>query len=222
MTSETPTIVLVHGAFADSSSWNGVIANLRARGYSVLAAANPLRGLDSDAAYVAAVLDSVDGPCVLVGHSYGGSVITVAAENRPDVTALVYIAAFIPDTGESAFQLRPVRPPAGRHRHRLAHHPRLRPAHHRRQEHPPGSPALHGRPRLGAHRRNPRLPRGFRLRAGRRHRPDRAGGHEVTPAVEPARRPGPDPRGLVRFSDSPPTYLRRNSTPRTNAACPEC
>ncbi|WP_067536218.1 alpha/beta fold hydrolase [Nocardia crassostreae] len=105
MTSASPTIVLVHGAFADSSSWNGVIGNLRARGYSVLAAANPLRGLDSDAAYVASVLDSVEGPSVLVGHSYGGSVITVAADARTDVTALVYIAAFIPDIGESALQL---------------------------------------------------------------------------------------------------------------------
>lgn len=103
--STTPTIVLVHGAFADSSSWNGVIERLRGAGYSVLAAANPLRGLDSDAAYVASVLDTVEGPCVLVGHSYGGSVITVAAEAKPNVAALVYIAAFIPDAGESALEL---------------------------------------------------------------------------------------------------------------------
>ncbi|MGW4715798.1 alpha/beta fold hydrolase [Nocardia sp. NPDC004260] len=101
----TPTIVLVHGAFADSSSWNGVIERLRAQGHPVIAAANPLRGLDSDAAYVASVLDSVEGPSVLVGHSYGGSVITVAAAGRSDVEALVYIAAFIPDVGESALQL---------------------------------------------------------------------------------------------------------------------
>ncbi|WP_043724396.1 alpha/beta fold hydrolase [Nocardia asiatica] len=103
--SPAPTIVLVHGAFADSSSWNGVIERLRAQGHSVIAAANPLRGLDSDAAYVASVLDSVEGPCVLVGHSYGGSVITVAAEGKSEVRALVYIAAFIPDEGESALQL---------------------------------------------------------------------------------------------------------------------
>ncbi|MBF6339959.1 alpha/beta hydrolase [Nocardia abscessus] len=103
--SSAPTIVLVHGAFADSSSWNGVVERLRAQGHSVIAAANPLRGLDSDAAYVASVLDSVEGPCVLVGHSYGGSVITVAAAGKTEVEALVYIAAFIPDEGESALQL---------------------------------------------------------------------------------------------------------------------
>ncbi|PXX71124.1 pimeloyl-ACP methyl ester carboxylesterase [Nocardia tenerifensis] len=101
----TPTIVLVHGAFADSSSWNGVVETLRAQSYSVVAAANPLRGLDSDAAYIASVLDDVDGPCVLVGHSYGGSVITVAAAGKSTVRALVYIAAFIPAEGESALEL---------------------------------------------------------------------------------------------------------------------
>ncbi|WP_067835745.1 alpha/beta fold hydrolase [Nocardia lijiangensis] len=104
-TAPKPTIVLVHGAFADSSSWNGVIEPLRAQGYSVVAAANPLRGLDSDAAYVAAVVDGIEGPCVLVGHSYGGSVITVAAAAQDTVTALVYIAAFIPAEGESALEL---------------------------------------------------------------------------------------------------------------------
>ncbi|MTE13478.1 alpha/beta fold hydrolase [Nocardia aurantiaca] len=100
-----PTIVLVHGAFADSSSWNGVIARLRAEGYSVLAAANPLRGLDADAAYVASVLDTIEGPIVLAGHSYGGSVITVAAHEMASVKALVYIAAFIPAEGENALEL---------------------------------------------------------------------------------------------------------------------
>ncbi|MEU0539879.1 alpha/beta hydrolase [Nocardia sp. NPDC005978] len=106
MSSENnPTIVLVHGAFADSSSWNGVVANLRAQGYSVVAAANPLRGLASDAAYVGSVVDSIDGPVVLAGHSYGGSVITVAAAGKTNVTALVYIAAFIPAEGESALEL---------------------------------------------------------------------------------------------------------------------
>lgn len=99
------TVVLVHGAFADSSSWNGVVERLTAQGHSVLAAANPLRGLDSDAAYVASVLDTVAGPCVLAGHSYGGSVITVAAQGKTNVTALAYIAAFIPDVGESALEL---------------------------------------------------------------------------------------------------------------------
>ncbi|WP_280331429.1 alpha/beta fold hydrolase [Nocardia wallacei] len=99
------TVVLVHGAFADSSSWNGVVERLTAQRHSVLAAANPLRGLDSDAAYVASVLDTVADRCVLAGHSYGGSVITVAAQGKPNVSALVYIAAFIPDIGESALEL---------------------------------------------------------------------------------------------------------------------
>ncbi|WP_194820037.1 alpha/beta fold hydrolase [Nocardia sp. XZ_19_385] len=103
--STEPTVVLVHGAFADSSSWNGVVENLRAQGYSVLAAANPLRGLASDAAYIASVLDTIEGPVVLAGHSYGGSVITVAAAGKANVTALVYIAAFIPAVGESALEL---------------------------------------------------------------------------------------------------------------------
>ncbi|MET8431000.1 alpha/beta hydrolase [Nocardia sp. NPDC004860] len=101
----TPTVVLVHGAFADSSSWNGVIEILAAEGVSVLAAANPLRGLTSDAAYVASVVDSIDGPVVLAGHSYGGSVISVAAQGKPQVTGLVYLAAFIPEAGESALAL---------------------------------------------------------------------------------------------------------------------
>ncbi|MEV0355276.1 alpha/beta hydrolase [Nocardia sp. NPDC050697] len=100
-----PTIVLVHGAFADSASWNGVIARLRADGHRVLAAANPLRGLAADAAYVASVLRTVEGPVVLAGHSYGGSVITVAAAGQPNVAALVYVAAFIPEAGESALEL---------------------------------------------------------------------------------------------------------------------
>jgi pimeloyl-ACP methyl ester carboxylesterase len=100
-----PTVVLVHGAFADSSSWNGVVADLTKRGYPVVAAANPLRGLDSDASYVADVVNNVHGPVVLVGHSYGGSVITEAATKTPNVRALVYIAAFAPETGESALGL---------------------------------------------------------------------------------------------------------------------
>ncbi|MEV6900387.1 alpha/beta hydrolase [Amycolatopsis sp. NPDC051372] len=100
-----PTIVLVHGAFADSSSWNGTLERLRRHGYPVIAAANPLRGVASDGAYVKALVDSVDGPVVLVGHSYGGSVITAAAVGDPKVQALVYIAGFIPEQGESAAAL---------------------------------------------------------------------------------------------------------------------
>jgi pimeloyl-ACP methyl ester carboxylesterase len=100
-----PTVVLVHGAFADASSWNGVVKRLQHDGYRVIAPANPLRGLASDAAYIHSVLESVDGPIVLVGHSYGGAVISEAAAGDAQVKALVYIAAFAPDKGESALEL---------------------------------------------------------------------------------------------------------------------
>ncbi len=100
-----PTVVLVHGAFADSSSWNGVITILQRNGYKVVAAANPLRGVRSDANAVADVLKSIESPVVLVGHSYGGSVISEAAEGRPNVKALVYVAAFAPEAGETALGL---------------------------------------------------------------------------------------------------------------------
>jgi len=99
------TVVLIHGAFADASSWRGVVERLRARGHRVLAAALPLRGLASDATYIRSLLQSIAGPVVLVGHSYGGSVITQAAAGLPQVKALVYIAAFVPDVGESALEL---------------------------------------------------------------------------------------------------------------------
>jgi pimeloyl-ACP methyl ester carboxylesterase len=96
-----PTVVLVHGAWADSSSWNGVIEQLHRAGYPVVAAANPLAGLDQDSATVASLLRSIKGPIVLVGHSYGGAVITNAAAGNPNVKALVFIAAFAPDQGET-------------------------------------------------------------------------------------------------------------------------
>jgi pimeloyl-ACP methyl ester carboxylesterase len=97
-----PTIVLVHGAFADSSSWNGVVPILRQHGYSVVAAANPLRSVASDGAYVHALLASINQPVVLVGHSYGGMVISNAANGLSNVKALVFVAAFAPEAGESA------------------------------------------------------------------------------------------------------------------------
>ncbi|MGW1544452.1 alpha/beta fold hydrolase [Streptomyces sp. NPDC002309] len=100
-----PTVVLVHGAFADSSSWNGVIKELKEDGYPVVAAANPLRGLSSDAASVKSLLATIQGPVVLVGHSYGGAVITNAAHGADNVKALVYADAFLPDKGESANDL---------------------------------------------------------------------------------------------------------------------
>jgi pimeloyl-ACP methyl ester carboxylesterase len=98
-----PTIVLVHGAFAESASWNRVIEPLSAAGHRVIAAANPLRGLAADAAAVSDVVRQIEGPVVLVGHSYGGAVITnVDAAN---VVALVYVAAFAPAPGETCFAL---------------------------------------------------------------------------------------------------------------------
>ena len=100
-----PTIVLVHGAFAESSSWNRVMAPLIDEGYPVLAVANPLRGVKRDADYVAAVLDGIDGQIVLVGHSYGGTVISNAATGNGRVTALVFVGGFAPDAGESAAAL---------------------------------------------------------------------------------------------------------------------
>jgi pimeloyl-ACP methyl ester carboxylesterase len=100
-----PTIVLVHGAWADSSSWSGVIKRLRRDGFTVLAPANPLRSLTSDSAYISSFLGQVTGPVVLVGHSYGGMVITNAATGHANVKALVYVSAFIPDQGDSAFAL---------------------------------------------------------------------------------------------------------------------
>jgi pimeloyl-ACP methyl ester carboxylesterase len=100
-----PTIVLVHGAFAESSSWNGVARHLLAAGHPVVAAANPLRGLADDAAAVSDVVRAIDGPVVLVGHSYGGMVISNVAHDAGDITALVYVCAFAPDAGESAFEL---------------------------------------------------------------------------------------------------------------------
>ncbi|MEI7033617.1 alpha/beta hydrolase [Streptomyces pratensis] len=101
-----PTIVLEHGAFADAASWDGVVARLQRAGYPVVSAANPLRGPATDAAYLRSVLDHVDGPVVLVGHSYGGTVISQAAAGLEDkVKALVYIAAFLPDAGESSLGL---------------------------------------------------------------------------------------------------------------------
>ncbi|WP_436532305.1 alpha/beta fold hydrolase [Actinoplanes sp. HUAS TT8] len=103
MVSGKPTIVLVHGAFADGSGFQPVARQLILAGYPVVAAPNPLRGLSSDAAYLGALLDHVEGPIVLVGHSYGGAVISAAA--RSDVRALVYLAAFVPEAGESAQSL---------------------------------------------------------------------------------------------------------------------
>lgn len=105
MSEQKPTIVLVHGAFADSSSWNGVVDRLQSHGYPVVAASNPLRGLTGDSDYVRQLVAAIDGPVVLAGHSYGGSVISNAAGGLDNVKALVFVAAFLPDEGESAVAL---------------------------------------------------------------------------------------------------------------------
>lgn len=104
MTAPTPTVVLVHGAFADATSWSGVIEELQREGIPVVAPPNPLRGLAADAAYVASVAAQIDGPVVLVGHSYGGALITVAGVTE-NVVGLVYVAAYVPEEGESLGEL---------------------------------------------------------------------------------------------------------------------
>jgi pimeloyl-ACP methyl ester carboxylesterase len=100
-----PTIVLVHGAFSDASGWSGVIKRLQEDGYPVIAPANPLRSLSGDSAYISSVLDQTPGPLVVVGHSYGGAVITNAAADNANVKALVYVDAFIPAIGEDTSHL---------------------------------------------------------------------------------------------------------------------
>ena len=102
---DKPTVVLVHGAFADASSWNGVIEILEQDGYPVVAPANPLRGVRSDADQIAALVKSIAGPVVLVGHSYGGLVISEAAAGIPGVISLVFVGAFAPEPGEFAASL---------------------------------------------------------------------------------------------------------------------
>ncbi len=100
-----PTILLVHGAFAESASWDGVIDPLKEAGHPVIAVANPLRGLASDAAAVTDVVRSIEGPVVLVGHSYGGAVVTNVDPDAGQITAVVYVAAFAPKPGETCFEL---------------------------------------------------------------------------------------------------------------------
>jgi pimeloyl-ACP methyl ester carboxylesterase len=104
MNTSTPTVVLVHGAFADATSWSGVIAELQAHGVPVVAPPNPLRGLAADAAYIASVAAQIDGPVILVGHSYGGALITVAGTTE-NVVGLVYVAAYVLEEGESLGEL---------------------------------------------------------------------------------------------------------------------
>src|ERR671920_522130 len=100
-----PTVVLAHGAFAESASWNGVIRRLQDQGYTAVAAAIPLRSVSGDAQFLASILDSIEGSVVLVGHSYGGSVMSNAALGKDNVKALVFVAAFAPEEGESIAEL---------------------------------------------------------------------------------------------------------------------
>jgi pimeloyl-ACP methyl ester carboxylesterase len=99
--SHEPTIVLVHGAFADGSSWSRVVERLLREGHHVVAPANPLRGLAADSAYIASYISQIEGPTILVGHSYGGAVISNAASTVENVLALVFVAAFAPENGET-------------------------------------------------------------------------------------------------------------------------
>jgi pimeloyl-ACP methyl ester carboxylesterase len=108
--STKPTIVLVHGAWADSGSWNAVVARLQREGYRVRVPPNPLRGLASDSTYIGDFIRTTHGPIVLVGHSYGGSVITNAAFGDKEVKALVYVDAFIPKEGQTLAELASVVP----------------------------------------------------------------------------------------------------------------
>jgi pimeloyl-ACP methyl ester carboxylesterase len=103
--SNKPTVVLVHGAFAESGGWGPVVERLQAEGHRVIAAANPLRSVAYDAAQIRALVNTIDGPVVLVGHSYGGMVISKAAAGAGNVSALVYVAAFAPEEGESGASL---------------------------------------------------------------------------------------------------------------------
>src|SRR6516165_2484074 len=100
----SPTVVLIHGAFGDASSWRGVFDRLVGDGHTVLAPPNPLRGLPFDVSHAEALIDQLDGPVVLVGHSYGGAVITVAGSSDK-VAGLVYVAGVVPDEGESVNDL---------------------------------------------------------------------------------------------------------------------
>jgi len=100
-----PTVVLIHGAFAESASWDGVIDPLRGAGFPVVAAANPLRGLAADAQAVGDLVAAIDGPVVLAAHSYGGAVMTNVDPDCGDIVGLVYVNAFAPDAGESCFAL---------------------------------------------------------------------------------------------------------------------
>ena len=159
-----PTIVLVHGAFAESASWDAVIDSLADAGLPVIAAANPLRGLAADAASVGDLVRTIDGPVVLVAHSYGGAVISNVPADAGEITGLVYVNGFAPDPGESCFSL------AGRFPgSKLGADTSAAGSAQRRHDRPVHRPGPLPRPllpgRAGGDRR-----RGWRRRSGRRRR----------------------------------------------------
>jgi pimeloyl-ACP methyl ester carboxylesterase len=210
-----PTIVLEHGAWADTSSWNGVIKRLQADGYTVYAPPNPLQGLTYDSAFLADFLHSISGPIVLVGHSYGGAVITNAATGDPQVKALVYVDAFAPAQGQTLARLLASVPgscavpanlnvvplpgaPAGDGDAYITQSafpscmanglPAREADRHRGPRHPAGAAVGHGRERARPHHRGQRPAPVHDLRPGRRdqrHSAGRASHHLTTEGARP-------------------------------------
>jgi pimeloyl-ACP methyl ester carboxylesterase len=183
-----PTIVLEHGAWADGSSWSGVVTRLQKDGYTVDVPPNPLRGPDSDSAYLASYLATVPGPIVLVGHSYGGFVITNAATGDKNVKALVYVDAYIPAQGDTinsltaqfpGSQITPAAADRGNRADRgvrpagLDQHPQLGRDRNGRPRDPTGGAGVHGTPRARHGDGDQRLAPVADLPPGRGHERDR-------------------------------------------------
>jgi pimeloyl-ACP methyl ester carboxylesterase len=181
-------VVLVHGGFVDGSGWQGVYDALKADGYNVAVVQNPTLSLAGDVAATHQVIDALPGPVTLVGHSYGGVVITEAGSHEK-VNSLVYIAAFAPDKGESVRSLGAWTPSTGRYPSLPGAPSRPVPGLGRGPHDPAARPARDGRADRGRHGRGARQqPFGLRLAASRRRRPDQAGRALVTPTGGPAGR----------------------------------
>jgi pimeloyl-ACP methyl ester carboxylesterase len=230
---EATNIVLVHGGFVDGSGWQGVYDHLTADGYRVAVVQNPTLSLAGDVAATHQVLDALDGPVVLVGHSYGGAVITEAG-NHHSVAALVYITAFAPDKGESVNTLiadpppgapvPPILPPRDGFlfldrglRAGLANQAVLVPGRHRGPDDPAAGPARHVRARRVDRHRDPGKPRDLRVqprRCSRRHRPGRRDSH---PSVLTGRR-FPRREAVPSRPDRP---LRPGGTPSAEREAPD-
>ena len=164
-----PTIVLVHGAFAESASWDGVIDPLLDAGHSVDRGRQPAAGRDADAAAVSDVVRAIDGPVVIVGHSYGGMVISNVDPDAGEIIGLVYVAAFAPEPGDSAFSLAGDVP--GQHARRRGAADPARRRHHRPVDRPGALPRAVLRRRAGGRRRAGWPPRSGRPRRRRCRRP---------------------------------------------------